>query len=300
MTRPTLDVRVTVGVPVYNGERYLPAAIDSLIAQTYPDFELIICDNASTDRTEEISRDYAASDPRVRYVRNEVNIGAGRNFIRAFELSSTEYFRWNSADDLSGPEFLARCVPVLDEHPDVVQVYPRTQLIDDEGKVFADYDDDLHVMDERPSVRYLQVTERLRLCNAIYGLIRSSDLKHTAVHGSYIGSDIPFQAELALYGKIWEIPERMYFRRMHREAQSAMTEDEQEQHYNPTNRRASDFRNWRHLWERVKSVQRAPIATGEKLRIHAALGRGAIRSRDDLAVELLSALRLARPGSTGR
>src|SRR2546425_7511126 len=112
--------QVSVAVPVYNGERYLREALDSLLAQTFGDFELIICDNASTDSTGEIARSYVAKDRRVRYVRNERNLGLAGNVRRAFQLSSGAYFRWHAADDLSGADSLARCVAVLDRHPAVV------------------------------------------------------------------------------------------------------------------------------------------------------------------------------------
>src|SRR5689334_5828767 len=98
--------QVSMAVPVYNGERYLGEALDSLLAQTFEDFELIICGNASTDGTGEIARHYAAKDRRVRYVRNERNLGLGGNVRRAFALSSGAYFRWHAADDLCGPESL--------------------------------------------------------------------------------------------------------------------------------------------------------------------------------------------------
>src|SRR5438034_9026734 len=95
--------RVSVGMPVYNGERYVAEAVDSLLAQTYEDFELIICDNASTDRTGEIARSYAARDTRVRYARHEKSLGAGGNLRRGLALASAEYCR--------GPATAAACPP---------------------------------------------------------------------------------------------------------------------------------------------------------------------------------------------
>lgn len=102
--------KVSVGLPVYNGEKYLPQAIKSLLAQTFAEFELIICDNASTDRTQEISRTFTKRDQRIRYHRNPNNLGAAANFNLSFRLSSGEYFKW-AADDLCAPEFLASLTP---------------------------------------------------------------------------------------------------------------------------------------------------------------------------------------------
>ena len=112
--------RVTIGLPVYNGQNYLVETLESLLAQTYTDFELVISDNASTDRTEAICRQYAAGDARIRYYRNDENIGASANYNRAFELGRGEYFKWAAHDDLLAPTYLERCVEVLDANPDVV------------------------------------------------------------------------------------------------------------------------------------------------------------------------------------
>ena len=105
----TRTPRVTIGLPVYNGEDFLESALDTLLAQTYTDFELVIADNASTDRTGEICR-RAARDARVRYHRNDENVGAMRNFNRVFELARGEYFMWAAHDDAHEPDYLRRCV----------------------------------------------------------------------------------------------------------------------------------------------------------------------------------------------
>ena len=104
--------RVSVGLPVYNGERFLAQAIDSVLQQTHSDLELVISDNASTDRTEEICRSYTTQDSRVRYFRSSANIGACRNFSRVFELSRAPYFKWACYDDICVPGFLEKCVAV--------------------------------------------------------------------------------------------------------------------------------------------------------------------------------------------
>jgi glycosyltransferase involved in cell wall biosynthesis len=285
MTRPTPSV--TIGVPVYNGERYLAACLDSLLAQTFRDFTIIVSDNASTDRTGEIAREYSRRHPEVRYHRNPVNIGCPRNFGKVFELSDTPYFRWASADDLSAPELLERCVEVLDSNPDVVQVYPRTLLIDAHSSVTRRYVDGIHTMDDRPSARYVHVTEKTGLCNAIYGVIRADALRRTALLGSYIGSDVPLQAELALHGKICELPEYLFLRRMHAEAQSAMSDDARAIHYDPAAPARKRPSAWRHFWERWRAVYRAPASLSEKARVARYLVRKSIKGRDGLGRELL-------------
>ena len=130
--------RVSIGLPVYNGEKFIREAIDSIFSQTFEDFELIISDNGSTDRTQQICQAYAAQDLRIRYYRNKKNIGAARNYNLVFELASGEYFKWAAHDDLCAPEYLERCVEILDRDPDVVLCYPKTSIIDEHGEFGKD------------------------------------------------------------------------------------------------------------------------------------------------------------------
>ena len=129
MNRP----RVSVGLPVCNGENYLDAAVRSILSQDYEDFELVISDNASTDRTQEICLDFARQDPRVKYSRLAANCGAVSNFQRVFRLSTGDYFKWAAHDDVCTPDFLERCVAVLERDPAVVLCCGQTQLINDDG-----------------------------------------------------------------------------------------------------------------------------------------------------------------------
>src|SRR5437879_2557042 len=258
--------RVSIGVAVYNGERYLAEALDSLLAQTFEDFELTICDNASTDRTGEIGRDYAAQDTRVRYARNARNLGVMGNFRRAFELSRGQYFRWAAADDLSAPQSLARCVEVLDREPAVVLAYPKTRFIDEHGRVILDYDDRLHLQSPRPRERFRQVLERLGRCNAAYGLMRADVLKRARLFGDFLSSDVVFLAELSLYGTFWEVPEFLFYRRFHPGASSSMDRVQLRTFWDPSHGRRIFLREWRHLLELVRAVARAPLEATEKLR----------------------------------
>jgi len=127
MTNP--NPKVSIGLPVYNGERFLAETIESVLAQTFTDFELIISDNGSSDHTKEICLEYVLRDQRIRCVRSEVNRGASWNYRRVFELSQGKYFRWAPADDLFAPESLAECITTLDANPDAVLCYPKTLLI---------------------------------------------------------------------------------------------------------------------------------------------------------------------------
>src|SRR5438105_14597753 len=130
---------ISIGMPVRNGEKYVSQAIDSLLAQTFTDFELIICDNASTDRTERICREYAAKDGRIRYHRNERDIGPAQNYTRCFGLARGTYFRWHAHDDVCEPTYLARCLAVLQRDPSVINCHSLTRVIDERGQTLRDY-----------------------------------------------------------------------------------------------------------------------------------------------------------------
>jgi hypothetical protein len=227
--------RVSIGLPVYNGQAYVRAAIESILAQTFTDFELVICDNASTDQTPAICQAFAAADPRIRYHRSETNLGASPNFNRAFQLSRSEYFKWAAADDLIEPEFLHRCVAVLDADGSAVLCHTRPGIIDAEGKVLrfggagqvATLPDGSRltqsgVMDlRRPldsrdvAARVLLLLTQTQWCFEGFGLIRADALRRTPLHIGVYGSDKVLLMALALQGRFAEIPQPLFLRRYH-------------------------------------------------------------------------------------
>ena len=294
MSRP--PPRVSIGLPVYNGEPYLAQALDSLQAQTFGDFELIICDNASTDCTGEIARSYAAADSRIRYVKNDRNLGWIRNFIRSFELSSGEYFRWHAADDLSAPECQERCVQALDREPTVVLAYPRTRFIDARGRRLAEPDDGLDLQSPRASRRFREIVTRLGHTNLQYGLMRAAAVRRTRMLGLYPASDMVFLAELTLYGRFWEVPEFLFYRRFHPGASSSMNRMQLQMFYDPIHPDRMWIREWRHLGEYLRAAWRAPLGSRERLLLHLFLTRLAIGKRGKLARELLGAARYVLTG----
>jgi glycosyltransferase involved in cell wall biosynthesis len=260
--------RVSIGMPVYNREKYVGASIEAHLNQTYSDFELILTDNCSTDRSEEICRAYAAKDPRVKYFRNPRNLGAAGNYRRCFELSTGEYFRWTPSDDLVSPNLLERAVDILDHDPSVFVAYPRTKLIDAEGKIISDFEERLHLMDERPSVRWRGVLKNIRLGNLHYGLNRADEFRKTGLLRNYNGGDFPLIAEMSLYGKFYELQDAFFYRRIHEEASSAMkSSTEIMAFYDPSKNEKLFLYNWVHLGAYLRSAVRAPISFSEKLRI---------------------------------
>ena len=213
---------ISVGMPVYNGEPYVESAIRSVLAQTHDDFELIVCDNASTDRTAQIVRDLAADEPRIRYRCNERNLGAAGNYNRTFALARAPYFRWMNADDLIEPELHARCHAALEAMPQAVLAYGRTRLIDANGAVIGDYADNLDLRQPRASDRFREYFLRVGMTNAIYGLMRRDALAHTALmgNGRMPAADTRLMAELVLLGQFVELEPVLFHRRIHAEASS--------------------------------------------------------------------------------
>jgi glycosyltransferase involved in cell wall biosynthesis len=262
--------RVSIGLPVFNGENYIEEALDSILAQTYADFELVISDNASTDRTPQICQDYAAKDRRIRYFRNPENLGGVRNYNRAFELSSGEYFKWAGHDDVLAPEFLERCVQVLNEHPDVVLVHSQTRIIDEETRVTGNYDVVLRTDSTRPHVRFHDLIWVRHWCVQIYGLIRRSALEVTRLHGEYASSDRVLLIELTLRGPFHEIPEHLFFWRRHHQQGSTLAHDlhSYSAWFDPARKGASRAPASKLVLEHFRAVGYAQLSPSERARCY--------------------------------
>jgi glycosyltransferase involved in cell wall biosynthesis len=212
------ETRLNIGLPVYNGERYIEETLISLQKQTFQAYKLIISDNASTDRTEEICRSYAARDHRICYFRNEKNIGATQNWYRVFDLSSSEYFASVAHDDLYDPEYMRKCVDVLDRDPSAVLCYSKTGVINETGKLIGRYDVEVNTTSPDPSRRLYNVLSIDLLCIQLYGVMRSSALKATKVFAGYYGCDRNTLFELSLLGKLVELPEELFYHRLYDQA----------------------------------------------------------------------------------
>ncbi len=269
--------RVSLGLPVYNGERYVGAALDSVLAQDFGDFELVISDNASTDATAEICQAYAAGDPRIRYSRNPQNIGLSPNFRRVFELSRAPYFKWVVHDDVLAPTYLRRCVEGLDQAPQsVALVYPRTLLIDAEGVEVGPYDDFMDLRERSPHERLRHLFWSLGFNHCGLGLIRADVLRSTRLEGSHESADLVLLVELALRGQFWEHPEPLYRRRVHPES-SFGTYSSSESYavlLDPANAGHFPMPRSKLFAECLRAIELAPVGRLEKLRCAWALFAG--------------------------
>lgn len=283
---------VAIGLPVYNGERYLAETLSSVLNQTFPHFRLFIADNASTDGTEDICRQFAEKDERITYIRNPVNLGAAKNYTRCFEPARSPYFRWQNADDPIEPELLERCVKVLDERPDVVLAYGKSRIIDEDGNLIEEYDDNLDLQSDNPAERFIECMRRIGLQNLMYGLIRRDALARTALLGNYVAADINLIAELTLYGKFHEIPVHLFNRRMHPQASSWERSDEERQRnfWDPQKRKMI-LQTWRSLFEYHKAVARAPISLSDKRTLFYHLLKQAYWKKQPMKNELVDVIK---------
>lgn len=216
MTGPDTDPLISVGLPVYNGEEFIAVAIESILAQTVTDLELIICDNASTDATEQICREYVTKDDRVRYLRQDKNLGVSPNFNRAFHEARGRYFKWITHDDVIAINCLEESLVVLESRPDAILCHSQVHLIDEAGDTIELYDTGLErIGDSRPSVRFGELICKPHQCLECDGLMSREGVARTAIYSSFPGADRTLLTELGLVGPILRLDEPLYMTREH-------------------------------------------------------------------------------------
>ncbi len=280
---------VSLGLPVYNGEAYLTETLDSILGQTFADFELIISDNASTDRTEAICREYAARDGRIRYVRNPENVGASENYNQTFRLAKGRYFKWCAHDDLLAPTFLECCAGIMDAHPDVVLCYTLARAIDAHGDVIKDYPGKQRPNDDVARFRFYEFVLDPHPVVAVFGLMRSEVLGRTRLIGKYSGSDRPLLSEMSLLGKFYEVPEYLFFYRHHEKQSWGGNKSAQAQQawYDPRRKGQTTFPQWRLMWEHMQSINRSPVGVYDRVSCYAYMGYWARKNWRRLGNNLL-------------
>lgn len=258
--------KVSIGLAVYNGERYLKEAIDSILAQTFTDFELIISDNASTDSTGDICREYASRDSRIRYHRNPQNIGGVNNENQTFHMSKGEYFRLAADDDICAPTLIEECVKALDQNPTAVLSYSQTVDINEHGEetgksVIGKADS------QKAYKRFISIALDRDSCEQTYGLIRSNVLKQTQLQQNYTNSDRVFLAELSLYGEFYEIPEYLFYKRFHQKNVYVNWRTRMAW-FDPSLKGKIVFPWWMQLSGYFKVIRRTPVSFYDKLRCY--------------------------------
>jgi glycosyltransferase involved in cell wall biosynthesis len=271
--------RLSIGLPVYNGEKYLAESLDALLGQSYEDFELIISDNASTDGTAEICRPYLKQDPRIRYIRQPHNIGAAPNHNFVVGKARGELFKWTSADDLYGRDLLKCCVDALDEYPRVVLAHTWTALIDSSGLVTEAIEYPLATASSRAPDRFRSMLYG-KAGDDSYGVIRAEVLRRTSLHDSYHHADRTITAEFALHGPFYQVPDWLYFRRLHSE-QAGGRRKVRSRCTVLDPRRANRIRHpavrlyTEYVWGYVTAIQRAPLSAADRHECYRYLARWA-------------------------
>ncbi|MEM6782478.1 MAG: glycosyltransferase family 2 protein [Bacteroidota bacterium] len=287
---------VAIGLPVYNGERYLEQTLRSLLAQTFEDFVLVVVDNASTDATEELVLAAMRRDERVRYVRNDENVGASKNHNRAFAACrrfDAPYFRWAAYDDLLHPTYLEETVTALKASPEAVLVHPAVRLIDDTGAGLP-YDaprggyalpgggiwpyrlsdtDALSAPD--PVVRYAASLGSGPAVYVTHGLIRTDALKQTSGYLLHGVEDV-LMAELALRGPFVRLSAPLFEMRMHPGSTHHMSREEYLV-YEGGAVVSKDIASYRRAFNFLRALQQSPLSAPQKRRAFAAWLRFAVR-----------------------
>ncbi len=214
-----LPPRTVFGLPAYNGERHLAEALESLLVQTRSDLAVIVLDDGSTDRTEEIARSYARLDPRVSYERNGRTLGLVLNWRRVLELAlqrhpAASYFAWASDHDVWHPRWLEALAGELDSHPQAVLAYPRFVRMDDEGAEFPVSESlfDTAGVDD-PVERMRQTIRHATAGGTVYGLMRLETLRRSDPFPLVILPDRLYVVRLALEGEFRQVARRLWYRR---------------------------------------------------------------------------------------
>jgi len=274
----TAAPRLSVGLPVYNGEKYLAQSLESLLGQTYADFELIISDNASTDGTAAICTSYAKQDLRIRYYRQPINIGLAPNHNFVVDQARGELFKWASDDDLYARDLLRLCVDILDDKPDVVVAHAWTAFIDGSGDVLNADEYPLATASPRPAERFRSVLFDLG-GDDDGGVMRIPVLRGISRKDSYHQSDRAFIAELALQGPFEHVHDWLYFRRDHPGRAERACTTMRSRCANMDPRRASRLRHpaprlyGEYVWALGAAIGRSPLSREDKRQCYGHLMR---------------------------
>jgi len=258
---------ISIGIPAYNSQNHIGFTIESLLAQSYGDFEIIVSDNASTDRTRDIVENYSRNDKRIRYVRQDRNIGANPNYSYVATIAKGKYFKWSSSSDWYAPTFLEKCRAVLESQADTVLVATRTRFFQTDLNDYVDYQHDIDLLDERPTDRFIRLTKTMALNNAMNGLIRTAALRATPLIEPYRNADIVLMGYLALLGKFRLLDDRLFYRRMDAQtATSLQSEEEVWKHHYPVLDARSLFQGSKRQIGWLRAALATPLGLVERVR----------------------------------
>ena len=259
--------RLTIGLPVYNGEKYVAESLEALLGQSFTDFELIISDNASTDSTGDICRRYEEQDSRVCYFRQPRNIGLAPNHNFVAERARGELFKWASNDDLYARDLLERCIDALDKYADVVLAHSWTAKVDESGTLTKAFEYPLDTASPWAPKRFRSLLF-VSGGDDDYGVIRTEVLRRTAMKESYHHADRTIIAELSLYGRFYQVPDWLYFRREHPGQSGGVSMRRRCAVMDP--RRADRLRHpavrlyGEYVWAYISAIRHAPLSVADR------------------------------------
>ncbi|MGE3077141.1 MAG: glycosyltransferase family 2 protein [Dehalococcoidia bacterium] len=291
---------VSIGVPVFNGARFIESAVRSALTQTYRNLEIIISDNASTDETGEICERLCELDPRIQYVRHARNLGAGKNFNEVLRRSRGQYFKWLAHDDLMSPNFVEACVRELELDKGCVLAYPRTVIIDEVGTTIEEYGIKLRTDSGRQSTRFHDLAVAWSMCFEVFGLFRSDVLKKVGGMRNFSHGDGVLLARMGMVGPFKEVPSAIHKSRRHQTQSMRMFGNEvsggNDYHqyavwFNPEARGRIAFPTWKIGRELYRAIWSREVAAGERIKCHLTMVVWARKNIRHLACDLVVASR---------
>jgi glycosyltransferase involved in cell wall biosynthesis len=296
---------LTVGMPVYNAARFLAKSLDSILRQTFADFQLLVSDNSSTDDTEAICREYASRDQRIRYFRNEKNMGAGWNFRRVYSMATGKYYKQAAHDDFCEPAFFEACIDALERDPGLTVAHPKTCVVDANGEFIEDYECPMRTDDDDPIVRFADLLLVGHRCYQIFGIHRMSSLQRLRPLGSFAHADRILLAQLGMAGRFFEVPERLFISTRH-EGQSVWTMPTRTgsksfrltrnpgslpnlEWWDPSRSKAITFPEWNSFGQYCQSIRNSPLTPSQKVRAYGLMARWAAKYRRRLMGDVVLA-----------
>jgi glycosyltransferase involved in cell wall biosynthesis len=260
---------VSIGIPVFNGEKYLKECLESILNQDYQNLEIIIGDNCSKDNTKNICEYYSKKDKRIKYYRHNTNIGAALNFNFVFKKSEGKYFKWAAHDDFCGNNYITKCVSVLENKPEIVLCYSSVVDLDENFNKIKVLNRTKGIS-QNPLIRLDELISWDYNCEEIFGVIRSSILRKTKLIRNYTDSDRTLLVELGLKGKFYKAQSVLLYHRNHSEMSTKTYKHwfERAKWFDPNLERRIVFPAWRQMFDYLLIVNRAPLGTKEKRRCY--------------------------------
>ncbi len=278
---------VSIGVPVYNGENYLSECLESILAQSFGDFKVVISDNASTDGTADICEAYRQRDSRIQVIRHPMNIGAAKNFNFLFQTTTEEYFKWCAHDDILAPDYMQKTMALMKDRPEASLCHSQTVIFNDAKEELGVFAPNFHMPANDPVARLREIILRGQRCYEVFGIFRRRMLENTDLIGNYRGGDNVLLFRLALLGPFAIVDEPLFYLRRHEKQSTMLVQDSQAYHQWFTGERAKlTFPDWRFLRETWRAPAGLSLGFSDRMRCASVLLAETYRRRSRLRQNL--------------